>query len=173
MSGPGPLAVLPMLAAVLLAAEPQRSVAPLHQKEAERQVVSLALALQKAARAGDAEALLAMVDDAGVPCAGGTISRERFAADLRTPGTRIHEFFLGNGQARAGTPAAPHPSLRQLFGERRNVRIVVRFTEVEVAKLSWERPCVVFRVEGESYAPRLCLLHRSGHYTLADLGDGC
>ncbi len=173
MSGPGPLLALPALAAVLLAAAPYRAVAPVDRRDAERQVASLALAVQKAARDGDAEALLAMVDDGGVPCAGGTISRERFAADLRTPGTRIHEFFLGNGRARSGSRAPPHPSLRQLFGEGRNVRVIVRFTEVEVAKLSWERPCVVFRVEGESYAPRLCLLHRSGHYTLADLGDGC
>lgn len=163
--------MLPALAAVLLvSAAPPR--APLDQKEAERQVVAMALAVEKAARDGDAEALLAMVDAEGVPCPRGTIPRDRFAADLRTPGTWIHEFFLGTGRA-PGSHAVQRPSLHQLFSEGRRVKIVVRLTTVEVAKLAWERPCVLFRVEGESYAPRLCLLHRSGRYTLAELDDGC
>jgi len=165
---------LSVLAAVLLAsAAPSRAGAPLDQKEAERQVAAVALALEKAARAGDRDALLAMVNEDGLTCGGATIPRDRFSADLRTPGTRIHDFFLGNGGPPAGSRAAPHPSLRQLFGEGRRVKIVLRFTAVEVAKLAWERPCVVFRVEGETYVPRICLLRRSGRYTLAELGDGC
>jgi hypothetical protein len=63
--------------------------------------------------------------------------------------------------------------LRQLFAEGRRVKIVLHFTAVEVSKLAWQRPCVTFRVEGETYAPRICLLHRSGRYAIADLGDGC
>lgn len=161
------------LAVLLAAAAPPRAGAPLDQKEAERQVVALALAVQKAARAGDAEALLAMVHEDGLSCGGATIPRDRFAVDLRTPGTRIHDFFLGAGRPPAGSRAAPHPSLRQLFGEDRRIKIVVRFTAVEVAKLAWERPCVIFRAEGEAYAPRICLLRRSGRYTLAELSDGC
>ena len=177
MTGRGPAAVLPALAVLLVSAAPPSAPAPLDQldqKEAERQAASLALAMEKAVLADDAEALVGMLPEDGLSCRGTRVPRDRLAADLRTPGTRIHDFFLGGGRPPAGSGAAPRPSLRELFAEGRRVKIVLHFTAVEVSKLAWRRPCVTFRVEGETYSPRICLLHRSGHYAIADLGDdGC
>jgi hypothetical protein len=168
VSGLGLLA----LAALLAPSAAQAPSPALDQKEAERQVAALALAVQKAARAEDAEAILALVHRDGVPCGNRLIPRDRFAADLRAAGTPVHDFFFGAGGDGHGRRTPPM-SLEELLGQGKRIKVVVHFTEVEVAKFTWERPCVLFRVEGEPYAPKVCFTLRDGHWFLAELGMLC
>lgn len=160
-----------MLAAALVAlalavrqapADPAGEALERRRAEVARELIRVGQALRRELVAGDAGALSSRIPAEGLRCAGHLVPRARVARDLATPGSWLHDTFLGGPGAR-GTASAP-ASLAALLRAHPAVAIAVSFVR-DPAATPLGRPCLEFRVKGvvTPVAP-LCFERRDGRW---------
>ena len=157
----------PLLALALLTAPADPGKAPaagaLEERRAEvaRQVLRLAVPIQREIEARDVAALLARVPPEGLRCGDRLVPRAHVERDLRAEGSWLHAILFGGPSAldRPGQPA----SLRALFASAREIAAVVSFRSDPRSELGI--PCLDFRTrDAATPGVPLCFEQRGGRW---------
>jgi hypothetical protein len=152
--------VLPLLAAVALAAAPptarpaegtrardprdSRDSIDRRREDVAKEIAALGAKLRSEIEEHDVAAVLAHVPESGLRCGNRVIPRERVARDLRNEGSWVHGVVFGGSGFRP--PRGTAASLAELFKSAREVALAVSF-QADPRAGPEGRPCLEFRAK--------------------------